>query len=324
MPPEITGIPQLTVLVITWNGWTETRRCLASVHASALGDAEVVVFDNASTDGTPDAIAREFPDVRMIRSALNIGHTVGFNRSMAQIQSEYVLVLDSDTELASDTISQILEFLAARSEVGLVAPRTLNSDGSVQQSARSFPRPMNGLFGRQSLLTRLFPGNPLSRRYLLSDKLSTSEPYEVEQISSACMLFRRELFDTVGSWDEGYPGYWVDTDWCFRVGKGGWKVYCVPSALVIHHEQNHRGKKKSPRRIWMFHYGAYRFYRKSMTWGVLDPRAIIAAAALSAHGLLQLVQNVVPRREKRKGRATPNVSLDRGTARASDDADSLC
>lgn len=313
----------LTVLIITWNGWAETRRCLASVHASATHDVDVVVFDNASADGTPDEIAREFPGVRVIRNKENIGHTLGFNRSIPQIRSDYVLVLDSDTELASDTIAQITDFLASRPDVGLVAPRTLNSDGSVQQSARNFPRPLNGLFGRQSLLTRLLPGNPVSKRYLLSDKLTTNDPYAVEQISSACMLFRRELFDTVGAWDEGYPGYWVDTDWCFRVGLAGWKIYCVPRALVIHHEQNRRGRKKSPRRIWMFHYGAYRFYRKSMTWGVLDPRTILAAGALTAHGLLQLAQNVMLPRDRPLENEVAAVPLERGAARASGDSDSL-
>jgi hypothetical protein len=163
----------------------------------------------------------------------------------------------------------------------------------VQQSARRFPRPINGLFGRQSLLTRLFPGNLMSRRYLLTDRMSADEPYEVEQISGACMLFRRDLIDHVGPWDEGYFAYWVDSDWCFRIQKHGWKVYCVPQALIIHHEQNHRGRKKSPRRIWMFHYGAYRFYTKNMTWGPLDPRAVFAVVALSLHGLFQLVQNLL-------------------------------
>lgn len=290
---ESKSAPRLTVLIVTWNGWAATRRCLESIYESNFDNFEVLVFDNASTDGTPESIERGFPRVRLVRSTRNVGHTVGFNRAMALARGEYVLVLDSDTELASDAMTVIVDFLAARSDVGLVAPRTLDSEGSIEESARNFPRPINGLFGRQSLLTRWFPNNPLSRRYLLTDRLSTSSPYEVEQISSACMLFPRRLFDTVGPWDEGYFGYWVDSDWCFRIRKLRWKVYCVPQALVIHHEQNHRSRKKSPRRIWMFHYGAYRFYRKNMTWGTLDPRAVFAMLALGAHGLFQLVQNLM-------------------------------
>ena len=320
--PERSGArPPLSVLIITWNGWADTRRCLASIHASAAVDLEIVVFDNASTDGTPDRIQREFPGVRVVRNERNLGHSMGFNRAMAFVNGAHVLVLDSDTELAGDAIPLILTFLTSREDVGLVAPRLLNSDGSVQQSARNFPRPMNGLFGRQSLLTRLFPGNPVSRRYLKSDKLSASEPYEVEQITAACMLFRREVLDDIGPWDEGYFAYWVDTDWCFRAGAAGWKIYCVPKALAIHHEQNRRGKRKSARRIWMFHYGAYRFYRKSMTWGALDPRAIIAAVALTAHGVLQLAQNLILPRDK------PPETIERApvadVVRASDHADPL-
>jgi GT2 family glycosyltransferase len=105
------------------------------------------------------------------------------------------------------------------------------------------------------------------------------------------MLFRRSLFAAAGLWDEGYFAYWVDTDWCFKVQRSGWAIYCVPQASVVHHEQNHSGKKKSARRIWMFHYGAYRFYRNNRTLGTLDPRAIAALFALTVRGLFQLAQS---------------------------------
>jgi len=285
--------PRLSVMTVTWNGWRHTHRCLESVLASTVQDSEVLLLDNASGDGTADSVELMFPGVRVVRNAENRGHTKAVNQGLSLATGEYVLLLDSDTELVPGAISRMLDFLESHHDVALVAPRTYNSDGSVQLSARRFPRPMNGLFGRQSLLTRWFPGNRLSRRYLLSDRLSDNEPYEVEQISSACMLFRRGLFDEVGPWDEGYPGYWVDSDWCFRVRDLGWKICCVPGAEVIHHEQNRRGTKKSLHRIWMFHYGAYRFYRNNMTRGVFDPRAVLAAVALGAHGFAQLAHNVV-------------------------------
>lgn len=283
--------PRLTIILVTWNGWDDTRRCLDSIFASPTADYEVLVFDNASADGTPDKIERLFPSVRLVRSGENIGHTRGVNRAVAMARADVVLLLDSDTQLEPDAITLLLAFLDRRPDVGLVAPRTYNSDGSVQECARRFPRAINGLFGRQSVLTRLFPGNPLSRRYLISEALSTSDPYEVEQVSGACMLFRKSLFQTVGPWDEGYFGYWVDSDWCFRLRERRGKVFCVPQARITHDEQNRPGKKKSARRIWMFHYGAYRFYRKNMTWGYLDPRALVAAAALTARGCFQLIQN---------------------------------
>jgi hypothetical protein len=185
----------------------------------------------------------------------------------------------------------MLDFLEQRLDVGVVSARTYNSDGSIQPTARRFPNALSGLFGRQSVLTRWFPNNPFTERYLQTEALSHTTPYEVEQISGACMLFRRSLFDEVGAWDEGYVAYWVDTDWCFKVRRSGWTIYCVPQASVVHHEQNRAGRKKSARRIWMFHYGAYRFYRNNKTLGTLDPRAIAAFAALTVRGLFQLAQN---------------------------------
>ncbi len=284
--------PSLTVLIVTWNGWRDTRRCLESLFRSESHGFEVLVVDNASRDGTPQNIEALFPDVRVVRNAENAGHTRAFNQGVPLARGRYVLLLDSDTELSADAISSMLAVVERDSSVGLVAPRTYNSDGTIQPSARRFPNPINGLFGRQSVLTRLFPRNRFSRRYLQVDALTARDPYEVEQVSAACMLFRRSMFASVGPWDEGYAGYWVDSDWCFRVRQQGWKAICIPQASVVHHEQNRAGRKKSLRRIWMFHYGAYRFYRKTQTFGTFDPRAILALVALSARGMFQVAQNI--------------------------------
>lgn len=292
-------------MLVSWNGWQDTQRCLESVVSSALPAHEILLVDNASHDGTPDKAERLFPVVRVTRNATNLGHTRAVNQGIALAQGAYVLLLDSDTELPPDSISVLLAFLEARPDVGIVAPRTYNTDGTVQQSARRFPGALNGLFGRQSVLTRWFPRNRFSRRYLQSDELTNTAPYEVEQVSGACMLFRRSLCDAVGPWDEAYFAYWVDTDWCYKVRKLGWKLFCVPQATVVHHEQNRAGRKKSVRRIWMFHYGAYRFYRVSRTMGVLDPRAIGAFFALGARGLFQLAQNAFLASSQAATRQTP-------------------
>ena len=284
--------PRLSIMTVTWNGWQDTQRCLDSIAASALPDHEIMVIDNASQDGTPDHIERLFPNVRIVRNQRNVGHTRAVNQGVRLAQGEYVLLLDSDTELRGNAIQLMLDLLETRPDIGMVTPRTYNSDGSIQATARRFPNALSGLFGRQSVLTRWFPNNPVTRHYLQTDGLTSTSPYEVEQISGACMLFRRSLFDAAGPWDEGYFAYWVDTDWCFKVRRCGWRIYCLPQASVVHHEQNHAGRKKSVRRIWIFHYGAYRFYRNNMTLGTFDPRAIAAFLALSLHGLFQFAQNV--------------------------------
>jgi GT2 family glycosyltransferase len=121
--------------------------------------------------------------------------------------------------------------------------------------------------------------------------LNTTEPFEVEQVSAACMLLRRALIAEAPPWDEGYIVYFEDTDWCMQLRKMRKRIYCLPRASVIHHENNHVGKKKPARGIWNFHLGAYRFYRKYYTRGRLDPRALLAFAALSTRATLLTIQN---------------------------------
>lgn len=288
-PPE--QFPVLSIVIVTWNGWDDLQRCLASLVQGGATSYEVIIVDNASSEDIPARVERHFPDARLIRNLSNTGHSHGVNQGIAAALGQFVLVLDSDTEIGQDAFAKLLSFMATRPDVGIVAPSTFNSDGSVQETARAFPRPLNGLFGRQSWLTKRFPNNPIARRYLMRDSANSDRPYPVEQVSGACMLFPRALYEVVGPWDEGYFAYWVDTDWCFQVGRAGYGIYCVPAARIVHHEQNRAGKRRSPRRIWLFHYGAYRFYRKNMTRGYFDPRSVVALIALTIHGLWQVMVN---------------------------------
>lgn len=287
--------PQLSIVVVTWNGWADTQLLLASLRRATLPEHELIVVDNHSSDGTPELLAQAWPAerLRLQRNAHNAGHAAGVNQGVALARGEWVLVLDNDTELAPDAVMRLCQHLQQHAEVGVVAPRTFNSDGSVQQTARALPSAMSGLFGRRSLLTRCWPGNPFSRRYLMSDRLDSLQPHAVEQVSAACMLLRRRLFDAdrVGPWDLGYRGYWVDTDWCARVRRAGVGIACVPQAQIVHHEQNRPGRRVAPSRIWMFHLGAWRFYRLHRCAGWADPRALLAGLALGLRALLQLGLN---------------------------------
>ena len=163
---------------------------------------------------------------------------------------------------------------------------TFKTPPRVQETARGFPGALNGIFGRQSTLTRLFPNNPFARRYLARDHLDATAPFEVDQIGGAFMLFRGAVLREVGLLDEGYFLYWDDTDWCHRARAQGKRIFCVPRATMFHHENNARGKRKRPARIWRFHYGAHRVYTRWQTRGYWDPRAILAGIALFGRALV--------------------------------------
>ena len=118
-----------------------------------------------------------------------------------------------------------------------------------------------------------------------------TKPIPVDHVSAACMLFRRELYEKIGDWDEQYHSYWVDADWCKRIQLAGEKIYYVPKAVIIHHEQNHRSFKKNWKRIVWFHTGAFRFYSKHYTSNPWDPRRLIAWVILAFRTLIKLTIN---------------------------------
>jgi GT2 family glycosyltransferase len=281
----------LTVLIISFNSWFHLNNCIRSVQRSDHSVHEILVIDNASVDDSSEKLRRSFPDVHLIQNRHNIGHAQAVRQGFAAARGSRILLLDADTELDRNAIRIMSDYLDEHPEVCMVAPRTYYPDGTVQQTARNFPSAINGIFGRQSLLTRLFPNNPFSRRYLSRESLDSSKPFQVEFISAACMFFRTSVLDTVGTWDKDFHGYWVDADWCKRIQNSGGIIQCVPDASIIHHEQNKGMKKKDPRRIIDFHKGAFRFYRLHYTIGNWDPRCWIAFILLTARSLVLLAAN---------------------------------
>lgn len=282
---------RLTVLIVTWNSWGDLHRCLQSIRAANIPAAELLVFDNGSSDGTPEKVRQQFPEVRLECSPVNLGLPPAVNRGLRLARGEYVMLLDVDTEVHPQMPQRLLAYMDAHPEVALCAPHVYTPEGRIEGSARNLPSAMSGLFGRQSVLTRMFPGNRFSRRYLAPENRSKTEPFRVEQVSAACMFMRRALVDEVGPWDEGYRCYWVDSDWCAQLQRAGKTVMCLPDAAIVHHENNRANKKKSTWRIQHFHIGAYRFYRKHHSLGPLDPGALFAAVALTLRALVMLGLN---------------------------------
>jgi GT2 family glycosyltransferase len=289
----------VSAVVTACNSAAFLARCLRSLReaCAALGQpTEVIVIDNASTDGGPEMVGREFPEACLVRNACNRGHVAAVNQGILAAAGEFVLLADADVVLGHEALRALMEEMRQRPDVWVAAPRMRDPDGHPQLTARRAPGAVNGLFGRQTLLSRWFPGNRFTRAYLREADAQRREPYLVDWVSSACLLFRREIAVRVGPWDEGFAGYWADADWCLRVGEAGGRVACVPRAEAVHHEQNRRGRRKGARRIVMFHRGAYRLYAKNDTRGWLDPRRPLAALALAARACAQMaIDPLLPR-----------------------------
>ena len=289
-----TASPDVSIIVATRNSWTDLKACLPSIAGSGTDRYELVAVDNGSTDGTVSRLQMAYPGATVIANASNLGHCRAINQGLRAASGTFVVVLDADTIFWPGALDRLVTFLRRHPEAAIVAPRMLNADGSVQETARTFPRPINALFGRQTILTRLLPRNRFSIEYLRRANLDTSQPFVVDWVSAACMVFRRSLVEQIGFWDEGFGGYWVDADWCRRAHATG-HIVCEPAARVTHAEQNRSGRKKSAARIVQFHAGANRLYRKHYTWGFWDPRALATCGLLAGRAAVLVLANALRR-----------------------------
>ena len=225
---------RLSVVFLNYNTRDLTRQALSSVLAAAEGLAvEIFVVDNASVDGSADMVAEEFPQVKLIRNAANVGFAAGNNVALRQVTGEYVLLINTDTIVRQDALRTMVEFLDAHPEAGACGCKILDPDGTLQlDSRRGFPTPL-AAFCKMSGLSRFFPKHPLIAHYHMT-YLDPEQTAEVEVLSGSCMMVRKAAMDQVGLLDEDYFMYGEDIDWCYRFHQAGWKIYYVPTTSIIH------------------------------------------------------------------------------------------
>jgi GT2 family glycosyltransferase len=228
----------LSIVVVNWNVKELLRDCLQSLRVAAgqspqLG-IEIIVVDSASSDGSPQMVRDEFPQVRLIASDQNLGYAGGNNAGATVAAGRYLFLLNPDTVVQPTALAQLINFMDARPQVGAVGPKLLWPDGSVQSSRRRFPS-LGSLFWESTLLGQWFPRNRHIRRYHLADR-SPDETQQVDWVVGAAILIRREAWQQVGPIDEEFFMYFEETDWCRRAADGGWQLFYLPTAQVTHFE----------------------------------------------------------------------------------------
>ncbi|MDE2812042.1 MAG: glycosyltransferase [Gemmatimonadota bacterium] len=225
---------RLSVVFLSYNTRDLTRQALSSVLAAVEGlEVEIFVVDNASADGSADMVAEEFPQVKLICNAANVGFAAGNNVALRQVTGEYALLINTDTIVRRDALRTMVEFLDAHPEAGACGCKILDPDGTLQlDSRRGFPTPL-AAFCKMSGLSRLFPKHPLIAHYHMT-YLDPEQMAEVEVLSGSCMMVRKAAMDQVGLLDEDYFMYGEDIDWCYRFHQAGWKIYYVPTTAIIH------------------------------------------------------------------------------------------
>jgi GT2 family glycosyltransferase len=278
----------ISIIIVSYNSCDHLRRCLASLAAhKPVNESEIIVVDNDSRDGSAPLVASEFPQVRLLRMPRNLGFAAGANKGAQEASGEAIVLLNPDSEIEADPFAPMLAYLREHDDVGVVAPRLINPDGSLQLSCRGFPSFSTALFNRYSLLTRLFPRNRYSKGYLLTGWQHDSVR-EVDWVSGACLMVRRSLFGQIGLLDEGYFMYIEDVDLCQRVHRAGYKVVYLPEASVVHHI-GQSSRTQASRSILARHRSMWHYYKKYLRRNpVID---VLVAAGISGRCALQLILN---------------------------------
>lgn len=281
---------ELSIVLVYYQAPEHLGRGLASLAADPLARAaEVVIVDNASGDGVAARVAAADPRIRLIANDGNVGFARGVNQGLRATVGRYVLVMNPDCEVRPGAVTALHSHLEAHPRTAIAGPRLLNPDGSLEYSARAFPDSFTFLFNRYSLLTRLFPNNRHSRRYLMSD-WDHASTRDVDWLSGACVMVRRAAFDAVGLMDEAFFMFNEDVDWCRRMNLAGWAVAYVPAAVVVHHVGASKGRV-APKVIIERHRGMIHYFRKHHPAHPIV--RVLASAAIMARAGLMLAANAL-------------------------------
>lgn len=284
--------PDLSIVIVTYNALTLLETCINSIYRSTQRvKFEIIFVDNGSVDRTKEWVLARLPECTLIENRHNVGFAKANNQAMRIAKGRYCLLLGADTEILPGVFDRMVDFMDSHQEVGIAGCKLLNPDFTDQGTARSFPTAISALFGRRTMLTRLFPSCRFVKRYLTGLFVTTGEPFEVDWVSGTGLTIRREAIEDIGLLDEGFFMYWEDADWCHRAKERGWKVYCVPQAQVLHYEgKSSTNREKGHgqgaytgqwRYILEFHKSVFRYYCKHCAKSWLHPMRPVAFLGLS-------------------------------------------
>ncbi|MBX3097822.1 MAG: glycosyltransferase family 2 protein, partial [Fimbriimonadaceae bacterium] len=263
---------------------------------------EVIVVENDSADGSAEMIANEFPWVRLLLPGANLGFTGGHNLALAEKNGFHSALLNSDTIVHKGAIETLIRFMRENPEVGVVGPKLLNPDGSLQYSCRQFPNPVAAAF-RNTFLGRLFPQNKAVTDYLMQD-WDHSSVRDVDWVSGAALFMRGEVYEEIGGLDPHFFMYCEDVDICKRTWAAGWRVTYLPDA-VITHAIGRSTDKVANKMIVRFHRSMFRYYAKHIAPRFFLTRwlsLLFAGSALSLRAGVFLAQNARDALKRRMSR----------------------
>jgi GT2 family glycosyltransferase len=280
----------LSIIIVNYKTRDLTLACIESVLSSCTAyKFEIILVDNASDDGMLQAVYELHPQVICIANTDNVGFSRANNQAIRIAKGRYVLLLNSDTIVQSDTLEVMLRFMDENPTVGASGCKIVLPDGSLDKACkRGFPTPSASFYYAFGF-SKLFPKIPRFNQYQLG-YLSPDDEYPIDSLVGAFMLIRREAIEQVGMLDEEFFMYGEDIDWCYRIKEAGWVNYYYPRTQIVHHK-GASSRRKPFKIIYEFHRAMILFhnkhYRKKYSW--LTNAMVYAGVGLKF--ILSLVRN---------------------------------
>ncbi len=250
--------PDLSIIIVSWNVRELLANCLRSVLAQTELALQVIVVDSASSDGSPEMVAEQFPQVELLACQENVGFPRGNNLGLERANGRFILLLNPDTIVHDGALAQMGSYLAQNPKVGVVGPQLLNDDGSVQSSRRRFPTLWTALF--ESTWLQPFAPKAVLDQYYARD-VADGETAVVQWLMGACLMTRQAVVAQVGGLDEAYFMYSEELDYCRRIHQAGWQVVYYPEAQVTHLSGKSSEQAVTQRHI-NFNRAKLRYFRK--------------------------------------------------------------
>ena len=251
----------LGIIIISFNVRKLLKECLESIYRQTQRTRfEIWVIDNHSRDESVAMLQESFPEVHLIENDENLGFTRANNQALRQCRCDFFLLLNPDTLLQDGALDKMVQFLDEHPEVGIAGCKVLNRDGTLQLACRrSIPTPKVAFY-RLTGLSRLFPNNHTMAKYNMTYE-DPDQAHEVDAVSGAFLMIRREVVEKIGLLDERFFMYGEELDWCLRTQRAGWSVMYCPQSQIIHYK-GESTKYNSRKAALEFYRAMYLFHRK--------------------------------------------------------------
>ncbi|MGV0154031.1 glycosyltransferase family 2 protein [Rhodococcus sp. GB-02] len=297
--------PKLAVVTVTYSPGEHLENFLSTLAEATTEKPQVIMADNGSTDGAPEAADAKYEHVRLLRTGGNIGYGGAINRAVAEIDSsiEFVVISNPDVQWAPGSLDELVAAANRWPRAGALGPKVLEPDGSVYPSARTVPDITSGV--GHALLGTVWPKNPWTARYRQENEAVTERA--VGWLSGSCLLVRRDAFDAISGFDSRYFMYMEDVDFGDRLGKAGWLNIFVPSATVTH-AKGHAAGRHPELMLPAHHRSAYQFQADRHPHWWQAPLRLALRGGLAVRSKIAVASAVRERARTDKSTDNPSVS----------------